>query len=145
MANMYLIDYENVGDSAMSGVKNLVPGERVVVFFSKNAKALTFELWNELTECKGIKEMKMVETPGKNALDFQLSSLLGYAISKYPHFDNFVIISKDTGFQTLVEFWKREKDVKVHLFPTVQEALAVVTQSDEKSVEDETITEENNE
>ena len=145
MANMYLVDYENVGDVAMSGVKTLVPGERVVVFFSKNAKALTFELWNELTECKGIKEMKMVETPGKNALDFQLSSHLGYAICKYPHFENFVIISKDTGFQTLVEFWKREKDVKVHLFPTVQEALAVVTQSDEESVEDETITEENNE
>ena len=145
MANMYLVDYENVGDVAMSGVKTLVPGERVVVFFSKNAKALTFELWNELTECKGIKEMKMVETPGKNALDFQLSSHLGYAICKYPHFENFVIISKDTGFQTLIEFWKREKDVKVHLFPTVQEALAVVTQSNEETVEDETITEENDE
>ena len=65
MANMYLVDYENVGDVAMSGVKTLVPGERVVVFFSKNAKALTFELWNELADCKGIKEMKMVETPGK--------------------------------------------------------------------------------
>ena len=54
MANMYLVDYENVGDSAVMGIKNLVPGERVVIFFSKNAKALTFELWNEMTECKAI-------------------------------------------------------------------------------------------
>ena len=147
MANMYLVDYENVGDSAMSGVKTLVPGERVVVFFSKNAKALTFELWNELTECKGIKEMKMVENPGKNALDFQLSSHLGYAICKYPHFENFVIISKDSGFQTLVDFWKREKDVKVHLFPTIEEALANVTKVEETIVDevvDETAVNENN-
>lgn len=135
MANMYFIDYENVGDSAMIGIKNLIPGERVVIFFSKNAKALTFELWNELIDCKGIKEMKMVEHPGKNALDFQLSSNLGYAICKYPHFENFVIISKDTGFQTLVDFWKKEKGVNIHLFPTVEEAFsALVSSSDEAEV-----------
>lgn len=140
MANMYLVDYENVGDVAMNGANKLVPGERLVTFFSKNAKALSFELWNELTECKGIKEMKMVEIPGKNALDFQLSSHLGYAICKYPHFENFVIISKDTGFQTLIEFWKKEKDVKVYLFPTMEEAFANLA----KAVEVETAVEENN-
>ena len=123
MANMYLIDYENVGDSAVIGVRDLIPGERVVIFFSKNAKALTFELWNEMVECKGIKETKMVEQPGKNALDFQLSSYLGYCICKYPHFENFVIISKDAGFQTLLDFWGKEKGAKVFLFPTVEEAM----------------------
>ncbi len=129
MANMYLVDYENVGDSAVMGIKNLVPGERVVIFFSKNAKALTFELWNEMTECKATKDVKMVEHPGKNALDFQLSSHLGFAICKYPHFENFVIVSKDTGFQTLVDFWEKEKGVKVHLFPTVEEAMSALTVS----------------
>lgn len=131
MANMYLVDYENVGDTAMMGVKALVPGERVVVFYSKNAKALTFDLWNELSECKATKEIKMVETPGKNALDFQLSSLLGYAICKYLHFENFIIISKDLGFQTLIEFWKKEKDINVHLFATMEEALASVSKGEE--------------
>ncbi len=126
MANMFFVDYENVGDSAMCGVKSLVPGERVVVFFSKNAKALTFELWNELTECKGLKDIKQVEHPGKNALDFQLSSYLGYSICKYPHFDNFVIISKDTGFQTLIDFWEKERPVKVHLFPNIEEAFSAL-------------------
>ena len=127
MANMYFVDYENVGDLAMIGVKKLVAGERVVVFFSKNAKSLTFDLWNELTECKAIKEIKMVEQPGKNALDFQLSSYLGYAVCKYPHFDNFVIISKDTGFQTLIDFWNKEKEIKVQLLASMEEAINKLT------------------
>lgn len=142
MANMYFIDYENVGDSAVMGVKNLIPGERIALFFSKNAKALTFELWNELSECKGIKEMKQVMQPGKNALDFQLSSYLGYAVCKYPHFENFVIISKDAGFQTLIDFWGKEKDVNVHIFPTVEEALSVISKTDE--INEETTSETNN-
>ena len=136
MANMYFIDYENVGDAAVIGAKTLVPGERIAIFFSKNAKSLTFELWNELVDCKATKEVKMVEHPGKNALDFQLSSYLGYSICKYLQIENFVIISKDTGFQTLIEFWEKERGVKTHLFSTMEEALEALTKVEESGESD---------
>ena len=47
--------------------------------------------------------------PGKNALDFVLSSLLGYFIHDNYQEDYFYIVSKDKGFEPLVEYWKTQK------------------------------------
>ena len=46
---------------------------------------------------------------GKNALDFVLSSLLGYFIHDNYQEDYFYIVSKDKGFEPLVEYWKTQK------------------------------------
>lgn len=43
--------------------------------------------------------------PKMNALDFQLSSYLGFLICNHPH-DKFIIYSNDTGFEPMIEFWK---------------------------------------
>ena len=44
----------------------------------------------------------------KNALDFQLASILGYKIAKNGE-QEFVIVSKDKGYDSTVEFWKGKK------------------------------------
>ncbi len=46
---------------------------------------------------------------GKNALDFQLSTFLGFLISKNPE-ESFYIISKDRGFQRVIGFWEERKN-----------------------------------
>ena len=42
---------------------------------------------------------------GKNALDFQLSTELGYQISRVPD-KRFAIVSNDAGYDSIISYWK---------------------------------------
>ena len=58
---------------------------------------------------------------GKNALDFQLATLLGYVIgSNTEKDDEFIIVSKDTGFDAVVEFWKQQ-NIKITRLCSLEE------------------------
>ena len=57
----------------------------------------------------------------KNALDFQLSSYLGYIIRENedkPY--NYYIVSKDKGFECIINFWKKKASVRL-VFNVVKE------------------------
>ena len=47
-----------------------------------------------------------VKVGTKNALDFQLTSYLGYLIGQYGIETNYYIVSKDKGFEAVCDFWK---------------------------------------
>ena len=61
----------------------------------------------------------------KNALDFQLSTYLGYLIHEAKD-SYFYIISKDNGFKHVVDFWKRtfRFDGYVYCFATIADGNA---------------------
>jgi hypothetical protein len=105
---VYLIDYENV--KKLTGIGNLTETDIVLIFFTKNANSLTFEEHFEIQQSKAKIECKNV-LAGNNALDFQLSSYLGFLIGK--GFTNFTIISKDTGFKCLQDFWLKEQTITI--------------------------------
>ena len=109
--NIYLIDYENVNEQGLRGVDSLADGDMVNIFYSKNIKTIPFERSLELARSKAAVESVLIRKTGKNYLDFQLTTLLGYLICK---FDGaaFFIISKDTGFDSTVDFWK-ERNVEI--------------------------------
>lgn len=99
----YLIDFENIKN--ITQVADLSEQDTIVFFYSQNANALSFDLHIELDKTAAKKEYFMGQCGGKNALDFQLCSYVGYLIAKYPQ-DKIYIISKDKGFGHLVSFWK---------------------------------------
>ena len=112
--SVYLIDYENVKN--LSGIGKLSENDVAVIFYSKNANALTFETHRELQASKARIEYKCVEVGGKNALDFQLSSYLGYVVKSCEGKDcRICVVSKDKGFNFPVSFWKDEKNIDVEL------------------------------
>ena len=49
----------------------------------------------------------MAQCGGKNALDFQMSSYVGFLISKYPN-EKINIVSNDKGFENLLSFWREQ-------------------------------------
>lgn len=107
--NHYLIDYENVGVDGMNGIEQLDRDNRIYIFYTKNADKLTFDLHIKLIQAKAEVLLFKVESGQKNALDFQLSSYLGYLIRE--NFDgqnNYFIVSKDNGFTSLFPFWKKQ-------------------------------------
>ena len=111
----YLIDYENVKTHGLDGISGLGREDSVCLFYNENADTLTFGLHRRLSEAKAEIQYQKVETGTKNALDFQLSSYLGYLISENRDRNaRFYIVTKDKGFGALVSYWSR-RDVPVKI------------------------------
>lgn len=102
--SVFLIDYENVRTAAFNGLEDLTENDSVVIFYTSNSDNLTFSLMQRLTQCKAKIEYKKVSCGGKNALDFQLCSYLGYLIGTNKNV-RFCIVSRDKGFGTMLSLW----------------------------------------
>ena len=76
----YLIDYENVHKTGFNGLLNLTESDNVIIFYSGNADKITFNLHKEIVDSKADITYFEVRAGGKNALDFQLSTYLGYIL-----------------------------------------------------------------
>lgn len=111
--NYYLIDYENVKVDGLKGISKLSEEDIVCIFYSENADSMTFGLHRRLNESKAKLIYRKVEVGNKNALDFQLSSYLGYIIKE--NIDNpyeYYVVSADKGYECLVNFWKKYASIK---------------------------------
>lgn len=103
---VYLVDYENVKN--LQDIMGLKGDDKVVIFYTKNANTLTFEDHIALQSTDATIEYKKV-LAGNNALDFQLSSYLGFLIGQ--NYTEFCIISNDKGYEAIIDFWKNEKGI----------------------------------
>ena len=111
---LYLVDYENVKADGMYGVDQLGKKDCVCIFYSENASTLTFGLHEKLNQTKGKIVLQKVEVGVKNALDFQLSTYLGYLISENEgKNETYYIVSEDKGLAILTGYWaERGENVK---------------------------------
>ncbi|MGI6608336.1 MAG: PIN domain-containing protein [Erysipelotrichaceae bacterium] len=104
---VYLVDFENVKSDGLYGIDDLSGNDTVYIFYSVNVDKISFAMHKKINDSKAdIKTIK-VEVGHKNALDFQLSSYLGFLL----HEDSakeYVIVSNDAGFGPLVSFWKKK-------------------------------------
>ena len=100
----YLIDFENVKSKGLTGIEQLGADDKVIIFYGENSDTISFEMHCKVMTSSADIEYLKVRVGGKNALDFQLSTLLGYLLAKelYTHI---FIISGDKGFDKLHDFW----------------------------------------
>lgn len=118
---IYLIDYENIKD--ISVINELSEKDIAIIFYSKNSNSLTFEAHQELSTSHAKIEYKSVDVGGKNALDFQLSTYLGFLIKEHEKTDlKITIVSKDNGFSYLKLFWEKEKNISIELLGNISES-----------------------
>lgn len=129
--NYYLVDYENVNKTGLNGVAKLDKDDVVCIFYSENADSLTFGLHRRLNESAAEIIYKKVVIGNKNALDFQLSSYLGYIIHEHEsegkQYD-YYIVSKDKAFENLIKFWGTKATIKL---------VVNVARESEQSIQDE--------
>ena len=102
----YLIDSENVGSTWTHLLKSDEKFE-LYICVTENARSLNFSLLKELTADRRHKINIIECEPGKNSLDFYLSSYLGYLIGKDRH-SAYVVVSQDTGYDHVIEYWNKE-------------------------------------
>ena len=110
--NYYLIDFENVTEKDLLDLDFLLPGDECIFFYSVQCPKLGFNILEFLHEKDVSNRCYNAMVGAKNALDFQLSSYLGYLIGNKKEYERFFIVSHDKGFDNLCAFWA-DKGVKV--------------------------------
>jgi len=126
---IFLIDFENVHSEGLAGVDFLNENDEVVIFHSNNADTITFEMMHKLMFSKAKLSYYKVRRGGRNALDFQMSSFLGYLVNSHGSLEavEFFLISKDNGFDFVIDFWESGNiniKPKIKRFYTIKAAFA---------------------
>ena len=101
---IFLIDFENVKSKGLTGIDSLTEQDKVIIFYSENADTISFDMHQKVLTSKSDIEYFKVHVGGKNALDFQLSTLLGYLVAKN-FYSHIYVISNDKSFDFLHDFW----------------------------------------
>lgn len=106
--NYFLVDFENVRTDGVKDLKGVQEGDSMVVFYSENCKSITLDVLNSIIALKLKYSSFKVKVGTKNALDFQLTSYLGYLIGQGGMDTNYYIVSDDKGFEVVADFWKEQ-------------------------------------
>ena len=139
--SIYLVDFENVTSEGLSGVGSLNEGDKVILFYSTKANKISLPIHIEMSKSLASFEYKEVLVGGKNALDYQLSTYLGYLIGQNED-THYYIVSKDRGYEYLSDFWKQTlKDAEEKICIEYIGAIKLA-KTDKEQVASETNTEE---
>ena len=126
MRHFFLVDYENVKEKGLEGFFSLRRKDTVYVFYSVNQQKISMEFIQTLR--KGFFNPKIEYVyvrAGKQSLDMQLSSFLGYLISENGTFAcDYTIVSSDRDFLHVLDFWNdRLGKTVVFEYPTIDRYL----------------------
>lgn len=122
---VYLVDFENVSSAGISGIQKLTKEDKVYIFYTVNASNMSFAAHLNLLSSPAEVVYYNVASGGKNALDFQLASFLGYLICQGQE-KKFCIISNDRGFEYVKTFWERNgvaADISIFGAPSINRSL----------------------
>lgn len=132
--SIYLVDFENVTSEGLRGVAQLKEEDRVILFYSANAHKISLSVHRAICHTKAKVNYFEVAVGGKNALDHQLSTFLGYLIGNNQNMQYF-IVSKDRGYEYLSEFWKNigivSEDIHIKRIDSIKIATPVEALSEE--------------
>ena len=107
MAKIYLVDSENIGSSWSQLLSSMSDEDKMYVFYTDKSPYISYEnLLQVIAHCHIPVFIKCFE--GKNALDFQLVSELGFKLCQDPD-QEFVIVSDDYGYDAAVRYWSGKK------------------------------------
>lgn len=112
------IDSENVGNAWCPLLKDTQRGDQILVFYTSNSPSMSLTEMQQVVQAKARIECISCTCGTKNALDFQLVSELGNRIrGSRRNTRKFTIVSKDKGFDAVVQYWKGKAYDVVRLEP----------------------------
>ena len=103
MAKYLFVDYENVGSNGVTGISQLPEEDSVTILYSKENNKLRFEEVAEVMETTATVKFYKAKNGTPNALDFQLLALLFMTQRTAGDEDEFIIISKDAGYDCTLD------------------------------------------
>ncbi|MBO6158892.1 MAG: hypothetical protein J6P72_06500 [Firmicutes bacterium] len=104
MTTVFLIDFENVNEAGLRAIQT-TEDDLVVVIYTSNAKKIGLD---SLTDIHASLRVIGV-APGKQSLDMHLVSYLGFVFHEKGKSAKYIIVSNDTDFDNVIEFWRSRK------------------------------------
>lgn len=106
----YLVDFENVGLEGIEGLEGLTGDAHIYIFSTKNAAKFDMAM---LATFNKIKHGFYFVEGGAQSVDKHLVSYLRFLIGQEKTEAQYVIISKDTGYDKLIKFWESQQGVTI--------------------------------
>ena len=109
--NWILVDYENVQpplDDLLCVLKRKCSNSRIMMFIGATQKKLPTDMTASLQEFGERVKYVRISSTRKNALDFHIAFYIGRLSAQNPD-ARFTIVSRDTGFDPLIQYCKEEK------------------------------------
>lgn len=107
----FLIDYENVRNMGMQGTELLLPSDDVMIFYSKSCAGMEQRYLDDIQKSGcGLTVCELLEKR-KNGIDFYIATKLGELFGA-ERCKNAVIVSNDSGFQAVRDFWQERSGTK---------------------------------
>lgn len=130
---VYLIDYENVANEGLTGYEFLTPEDKLYLFYSECARNIRKQISLKIFQPSMEIHLYKLRTARKNAIDFYMASKLGALIEQY-EMKKAAIVSKDQGFQSLVDFWGHvaENRCKIILEKSISDCILKSGNNDEQ-------------
>ena len=129
--NYVLIDYENVQPKNLDLLS--APRFQVLIFVGANQKTIPIDIAQAIQALGTTAEYIKISGNGKNALDFHIAFYIGTLADREPK-AVFHIISKDTGFDPLIEHLRLKK-IRSHRLPDIAE-IPILRISDTINIEE---------
>lgn len=104
METYYLIDFENVHNDGLENIDSLSKDDHVHIFSTENAMNIRMDI----VFAKGINIQGHIVPARKQSLDMHLVSYLGHLLGIHGKQCAYIIISNDTDYDNIIEFWKEE-------------------------------------
>ena len=125
MNRYFLVDFENVSDDGLNGFKELSSEDTVIVMYTDKACKIRVEFVQALNEKKSRAAFRFMKvTSGNQALDMQLATFLGSMIPAEGSGTEYVIVSKDKGYNHIIQFWnEREPQIRIRLKKSIRDAI----------------------
>lgn len=104
MKTHYLIDFENVHEDGIKVLNRACDADTIYLFYTQNAAKIGLDALAVINA--RICVIKVAA--GKQSLDMHLVSYLGYLLWKYGKEDEYIIVSNDTDFDSVLDHWRNE-------------------------------------
>ncbi len=103
MGVQYLVDYENVHESGLCGMDALAAEDGVFIFHTSTGDRISLSRLDDVQAWVKV----ILVPPGKQSLDMHLASFLGYLIGKDDVETTYAIVSHDSDYRRIADFWNR--------------------------------------
>lgn len=106
--NYFFVHFENVNSDGIKDLSGVKEGDEFIIFYSEKCKSISIEIIEKILRMKVNLKCFKIKNGAKNALDFQLSSYLGFAIGQVEKDSNFFIVSEDRDYDSVLDFWRKQ-------------------------------------
>lgn len=130
----FMVDYENVRSSGLTGVEWLLAEDVVILFYSDAARTIEKGFIDAICRSGCRLDICELVNSGKNALDFYIASRIGEIFGQ--GYDGKVaVVSKDQGYRAVRDYWrqKSEKPRSVIIQPTIEKSILSAKEQNERT------------